>query len=1455
MKFRNLVFFFASVVTLGAWAAVVSERDVKAAAAGWLQMRSSALGVDLGRAVGSSALLTTTNGAAFYQMKTASGATVFMNSDDRLEPVMGFTDEDVGEIDPKSPLWALLNDHVSIANAALLRDQSAGSERASANATKWAALIRKGNLDLAGAIQTEGGISDMRVNALVAAKWDQTVVGGQACYNYYTPNGSNAENFISGHSANAPCGCVATAMSQLMWYHRYPYENTSIEKRYVTWTAADGTQTSLHLAMMVGVYDWANMPAEPQNIDADVAKKIGMLTYNAGLAVNMQYSDNGSGAYTYESGEALKEQFGYSSAYCAMISGAVAAGGESRRDALGRVMFANFNAGLPVLVSIPGHAVVADGYGFVDTVDYVHFNMGWSGQRNFWYNIPDLTAAGSAFTAINCVIYNIYTQDDDSRAVLSGRVVDDEYDPCANANVAIYDEAGNLAKELVASQYGVWGAVLPSGRYRVRATTADGVLAGESELNAISTPGAAWDTIPGGNRQFRRVNGNYGNVWDVEVQVSNPSVALYHNGTLIDNFSRFDRAIREVENREGEDGFEIAVFEPARMVAPVTVTKKIAVRIEGETSVNKINVLPTAIGTTGTRNWFIQVAPGAELSLTGVVFDLGGETGGVDVQANGVLKVAGELAIGDRIWLDWDEGLVLTGELTQSLTIDCPLSSALGERFGRVEAAGDLSASALKLCNAADGELFGGIEGTRLVWSIGEVPADAAAARLEQGGDAVNFTSLRHLFASITNDARVVLLKTCTLESEVAVSNRLELTAENAAARLEVARNAAFLLGDGGDMRLSAVAIGPAAGSGFAQEQALFTLTSSNSVLSLGDAASIEKINATGKGVIVVKQGRFTMADGAKIADCSCSEDGGAVWLQGSGAEFNMAGGEISGCTAGGIGGGVYVANGAAVVVAGSAKVMDNVSQKLQDQYGAIYGRCNLYLAATKAANPPALAVDGALSGYVGVYYSGRNRAGAKFAVPVGEAAEDETTLLALKCDWLDSEEPVPLTAAYDSGSGVYVWRQADTGPQPVNPEAAHVRIEFADGTYHYSTFEDALAVATNNAVITILRDTEWTADSTLSVDLTLNGENGAVLKRAQAVTMTVPEGLVLTITNLTVDGSAASATGAMAFHANGGAIVLEAGAKLLNLTGAANRASGAIVAERGAIVTMKSGAAIRNCANEYVNEAEGTGCGGAILADNATVQLLGGEISGCRASRGGGIYLGNGSCVYIGGDIRVEGNLDLSATPQASDIVAQNSTSRVYYSAPLSGTVGYREGAGMTETNVFGAVQSSTRSTDWSALAEGATNFFNDVTLSRGVLATNSTGSAAVLVWAKALDQNAQIAVAGEDGLSETYTAASAIPADYNPGSSAPEPVYCVPFTFTAIERQSDGTWRLKLAPGVKYCIYTLYTGDNLVDWTQVGEAQVLSADGEFEFSGNGEDAARFWKVTGEDGVKPIGE
>ena len=93
-------------------------------------------------------------------------------------------------------------------------------------------------------------LDDVRVEPLVKSYWWQSL----GIYNYYTPYGY-------------PCGCVATAMAQILRYHKWPraavpqFSQLCQTDRYAT-----PVETNM-LTAIGGVYDWDNMPLAPDQVE------------------------------------------------------------------------------------------------------------------------------------------------------------------------------------------------------------------------------------------------------------------------------------------------------------------------------------------------------------------------------------------------------------------------------------------------------------------------------------------------------------------------------------------------------------------------------------------------------------------------------------------------------------------------------------------------------------------------------------------------------------------------------------------------------------------------------------------------------------------------------------------------------------------------------------------------------------------------------------------------------------------------------------------------------------------------------------------------------------------------------------------------------------------------------------------------------------------------------------
>jgi len=125
-------------------------------------------------------------------------------------------------------------------------------------------------------------------------------------------------------------------------------------------------------------------------------------------------------------------------------------------------------------VGIPGHEVLADGYGFIDDLEYVHFNFGWAGISTCWYYIPDLTGAGSSYKYVDDFVYNIMPTNDISQAIVSGRVLDHNGQPLSGVKVKMKDHSDEDAAALegpsalpcaVTNERGIWYFIVKAGEW------------------------------------------------------------------------------------------------------------------------------------------------------------------------------------------------------------------------------------------------------------------------------------------------------------------------------------------------------------------------------------------------------------------------------------------------------------------------------------------------------------------------------------------------------------------------------------------------------------------------------------------------------------------------------------------------------------------------------------------------------------------------------------------------------------------------------------------------------------------------------------------------------------------------------------------------------------------------------------------------------------------------------
>ncbi len=305
----------------------------------------------------------------FYVFNVGETGFVIVSADDFFRPIVGYSDEGLFEMENMSPELAYYLETI-------VKDRSMtqlDGQRAEI-AEEWNKIRQSGRL-----ISYNGG---KRAEYLIKLKWNQDYP-----YNYYCPPASG------GPGGRVYAGCVACAMSMVMKYWDYP-------------TCGQGTHSHIGQTIDFGqtTYDWANMPnsisgGSPQEqIDA-----VATLMYHCGMAVNMNYSANGSGAYSFDVPDAVKDHFLYGQDVVL----------RSREDYTleqwQSMLKESFDKQRPLYYSGCSnsgcHAFVCDGY---DDNNLFHFNWGWSGSGDGWFAVDNMTFSGSAAAVFNFVPFTVY---------------------------------------------------------------------------------------------------------------------------------------------------------------------------------------------------------------------------------------------------------------------------------------------------------------------------------------------------------------------------------------------------------------------------------------------------------------------------------------------------------------------------------------------------------------------------------------------------------------------------------------------------------------------------------------------------------------------------------------------------------------------------------------------------------------------------------------------------------------------------------------------------------------------------------------------------------------------------------------------------------------------------------------------------------------------------------------
>jgi hypothetical protein len=292
---------------------------------------------------------------------------IIISGDDRTASVLGYSDE--GCIDPErmpENLRYWLDDYAQqLKTLAQMDDtQAQNCLRAPSRA----------------AVKTRNSIAP-----LITTKWDQATPYWNEC-----PQFMNSDDEADGYEL-AYTGCVATAMSQIMYFYKQPAQTLAEIPAY-TFTYGDGNYNYVTVnmdALPVTTFDWAHMRetytgAEPEAYTAAVAH----LMYYVGCSVKMQYGRNSSGAYTDDIPKGFA-YFGYGSK--------IAFRNDYTQQTWEDLVYSELDAGRPMIYngtagSGGGHSFICDGFEYGD---YFHINWGWGGMGNGFFQLSILNPSAS----------------------------------------------------------------------------------------------------------------------------------------------------------------------------------------------------------------------------------------------------------------------------------------------------------------------------------------------------------------------------------------------------------------------------------------------------------------------------------------------------------------------------------------------------------------------------------------------------------------------------------------------------------------------------------------------------------------------------------------------------------------------------------------------------------------------------------------------------------------------------------------------------------------------------------------------------------------------------------------------------------------------------------------------------------------------------------------------------
>ena len=217
------------------------------------------------------------------------------------------------------------------------------------------------------------------IDYMVTALWNQ----GSAAY-----NPENPYNALCPEMDGALCvtGCMATALAQVLYYHRWPQE--PIAGSIPGYTSESGLVLE---ELPATTFDWQNMVDDyKQETTEEQQYAVAELMRYCGQSLQMEYTPQISEGIFYNV-DMLVRLFGYDQELREVCADFYTVSGWDL------LLYNELKEGRPLVYggysTGGGHAFVIDGYQVQDERGYFHVNWGWGGTDNGYFRISLLDSS------------------------------------------------------------------------------------------------------------------------------------------------------------------------------------------------------------------------------------------------------------------------------------------------------------------------------------------------------------------------------------------------------------------------------------------------------------------------------------------------------------------------------------------------------------------------------------------------------------------------------------------------------------------------------------------------------------------------------------------------------------------------------------------------------------------------------------------------------------------------------------------------------------------------------------------------------------------------------------------------------------------------------------------------------------------------------------------------------